>query len=123
MEYKRADRVSLAVKREVAEMLIREIKDPRIGMVTVTGVTMSPDLRHARIYYSVLGGEKELKDSAAGLKQATPYIQRQIGHRIRLRFTPELDFQYDHSLEYGSHIEQLLKSIVPSDRTPSDEES
>jgi ribosome-binding factor A len=123
MEYKRADRVSLAVKREVAEMLIREIKDPRIGMVTVTGVTMSPDLRHARIYYSVLGGEKEIKDSAAGLKQATPYIQRQIGHRIRLRFTPELDFQYDHSLEYGSHIEQLLKSIVPSDRTPTDEEN
>lgn len=121
MEYKRADRVSLAVKREVAEMLIREIKDPRIGMVTVTGVTMTPDLRHARIYYSVLGGEKELKDSAEGLKQATSYIQRQIGHRIRLRFTPELDFQYDHSLEYGSHIEQLLKKIASEPHPPEDE--
>lgn len=121
MEFKRADRVSLALKREVAQMLLREIKDPRIGMVTITGVKMSPDLRHAHIYYSVLGEDKELQDSAAGLKQATPFIQRQIGRRLRLRYTPEIDFQFDHSLEYGSHIEQLLKSIASEPKPPEDE--
>lgn len=121
MEFKRADRVSLALKREAAEILLREIKDPRIGMVTITGVKMSSDLRYAHIYYSVLGGEKELKDSAAGLKQATAFIQRQIGRRIRLRYTPEIDFQFDDSLEYGSRIEQLLKSITSELEPPKEE--
>jgi len=117
MEFKRADRVSHLVKKEVAKMLTKEVKDPRIGMVTITDVTVSADLRYAHIYYSVMGSEKEIKDSTVGLKQATKFIQRQLGRRIHLRYTPLIDFQFDHSLEYGSHIEKILQSIpVSNDR-------
>ena len=107
----RIQRISNLIKKEVAEMLIREVKDPRIGMVTITGATVSKDLRIAHIYYSALGSEKQIKDSAIGLRQATKFIQREIGRRIRMRYTPAIDFQFDHSLEYGSHIDQILKDL------------
>ncbi len=92
-------------------MLIREVKDPRIGMVTITEVTVSKDLRIAHIYYSALGSEKQNQDSAIGLRQATKFIQREIGRRIRMRYTPAIDFQFDHSLEYGSHIDKILQDL------------
>lgn len=112
----RIERISNLIKKEVAEMLTREVKDPRIGMATITGVKVSKDLRNAHIYYSVLGSEKEVKDSAIGLKQATKFIQRELGRRIRIRYTPIIDFQFDHSLEYGSHIEKILKDLtIPRD--------
>ncbi|WAC08614.1 MAG: 30S ribosome-binding factor RbfA [Thermodesulfobacteriota bacterium] len=107
----RIERIAHLIKKEVAEMLIREVKDPRIGMVTITGVTVSKDLKIAHIYYSAFGSEKQLQDSAIGLRQATKFIQREIGRRIRMRYTPVIDFQFDHSLEYGSHIDQILKDL------------
>jgi len=107
----RIQRIATSIKKEVAEMLLREVKDPRIGMVTITGVTISKDLKVAHIYYSALGSEKQIHDSAIGLRQATKFIQREIGRRIRMRYTPAIDFQFDHSLEYGSHIDQILKDL------------
>jgi ribosome-binding factor A len=107
----RIGRIANLIKKEVAEMLIREVKDPRIGMVTITDVKVSKDLRIAHIYYSALGSEKQLQDSAIGLRQATKFIQREIGRRIRMRYTPAIDFQFDHSLEYGSHIDQILQTL------------
>lgn len=107
----RIQRIANLIKKEVAEMLLREVKDPRIGMVTITGVKVSKDLRIAHIYYSALGTEKQIQDSAIGLRQATKFIQREIGRRIRMRYTPAIDFQFDHSLEYGSHIDKILKDL------------
>jgi len=107
----RIQRIANLIKKEVAEMLIREVKDPRIGMVTITEVTVSKDLRIAHIYYSELGSEKQIQDSAIGLRQATKFIQREIGRRIRMRYTPAIDFQFDHSLEYGSHIDKILQDL------------
>jgi len=107
----RIQRIANLIKKEVAEMLIREVKDPRIGMVTITEVTVSKDLRIAHIYYSALGSEKQNQDSAIGLRQATKFIQREIGRRIRMRYTPAIDFQFDHSLEYGSHIDKILQDL------------
>jgi ribosome-binding factor A len=107
----RIQRIANLIKKEVAEMLIREVKDPRIGMVTITEVTVSKDLRIAHIYYSALGSEKQNQDSAIGLRQATKFIQREIGQRIRMRYTPAIDFQFDHSLEYGSHIDKILQDL------------
>ena len=107
----RIQRIATLIKKEVAEMLIREVKDPRIGMVTITGVAVSKDLRIAHIYYSALGSEKQIQDSAIGLRQAAKFIQREIGRRIRMRYTPAIDFQFDHSLEYGSHIDKILKDL------------
>ena len=123
MASKRVDRVSNLLKKEVAQMLTKEVKDPRIGMVTITGAKVSRDLRHAHIYYSVVGSEKEIRDSAIGLKQATNFIQRQLGRRIRLRYTPIIDFQFDHSLEYGGHIEKILQSISISKDEDSETET
>ena len=123
MASKRVDRVSNLLKKEVAQMLTKEVKDPRIGMVTITGAKVSRDLRHAHIYYSVVGSEKEIRESAIGLKQATNFIQRQLGRRIRLRYTPIIDFQFDHSLEYGGHIEKILQSISISKDEDSETET
>ena len=114
----RIERIANLIKKEVAEMLIREVKDPRIGMVTITGVKVSKDLRIAHIYYSAIGSEKQIQDSAIGLRQATKFIQREIGRRIRIRYTPAIDFQFDHSLEYGSHIDKILRNLAP----PKDKE-
>ena len=120
MEFKRVDRVSGLLRREVAEVLAREVKDPRVSMVTVTDVTVSPDLRSAHIYFSVLGTEKEIRDSTIGLERATKFIQRQLGRRIRLRYTPVIDFRFDNSLEYGSHIDRVLREIAPSQAEDSE---
>ena len=111
MEFKRADRVSGLLRKEIAEVLAKEVKDPRVNMVTVTGVKVSPNLRSAHVYFSVLGTEKEIKGSTIGLERATKFIQRQLGKRIRLRYTPIIDFQFDKSLEYGSHIDRILQDI------------
>ena len=111
MESKRADRVSGLLRKEIAEVLAKEVKDPRVSMVTVTGVKVSPNLRSAHVYFSVLGTEKERKDSTIGLERATKFIQRELGKRIRLRYTPIIDFQFDKSLEYGSHIDRILQEI------------
>jgi len=114
MEFKRVDRVSGLLRKEIAEVLAKEVKDPRVGMVTVTGVDVSPDLRSARVYFSVMGSEKEIRDSTIGLERATKFIQRRLGKRIRLRYTPIIDFRFDKSLEYGSHIDSILQEISPS---------
>lgn len=117
----RIQRIATLIKKEVAEMLIREVKDPRIGMVTITGVAVSKDLRIAHIYYSALGSEKQIQDSAIGLRQATKFIQREIGRRIRMRYTPAIDFQFDHSLEYGSHIDKILQNLsLPKEEETSE---
>lgn len=117
----RIQRIATLIKKEVAEMLIREVKDPRIGMVTITGVAVSKDLRIAHIYYSALGSEKQIQDSAIGLRQAAKFIQREIGRRIRMRYTPAIDFQFDHSLEYGSHIDKILQNLsLPKEEETSE---
>ena len=123
MEEKRVDRVSHLIKKEVAEMLTKEVKDPRIGMVSITDVAVSKDLRHAHIYYSVVGSEKNIRDTALGLKRATGFIQRQLGRRLCLRYTPVIDFQFDHSLEYGSRIGQIIKSLSLSEQKVSEPEA
>jgi ribosome-binding factor A len=111
VEDKRVDRISHLIKREVADMLRREVKDPRIGMVSITEVKLSKDLRYAHIYYSVIGEEKAVSDSTMGLKRATGFIQRQLGHRLSLRYTPIIDFRFDSSLEQGSRMEQIIHDL------------
>ena len=99
------------IKQEMSKMLLKEIKDPRIGFVTVTDVEMTGDLREAKIYVSVMGGEEQVKSSLEGLNSALGFIRREIGQRIRLRFTPEISFALDTSLDYGDHIQKLLLQV------------
>ncbi len=92
-------------------MLTRNTKDPRIGFVTVTGVDLSPDLRHAKIYVSAMGTEKQKRESMEALKHAAGWIRHELGQRVRMKFLPEIVFKTDSSLEYGEKIDRLLEEI------------
>ena len=107
----RIEKLQELIKQEMSKMLLREIKDPRIGFVTVTDVEITGDLREAKIYVSVMGDEKKVQDSLKGLKSALGFIRREIGKRIRLRFTPEISFALDTSLDYSEHIQKILLDI------------
>jgi len=107
----RLEKLQELIKQEMSKMLLKELKDPRIGFVTVTDVEMTGDLREAKIYVSVMGGEEQVKNSLEGLNSALGFIRREIGQRIRLRFTPEISFALDTSLDYGDHIQKLLLQV------------
>ncbi len=107
----RVEKLQELIKQEMSKMLLKEIKDPRIGFVTVTDVEMTGDLREAKIYVSIMGGEEQIQASLEGLQSALGFIRREIGHRIRLRFTPEISFALDNSLDYSEHIQKLLLKI------------
>ncbi len=111
MQYKRSDRVASQLKEEISNILLKEIKDPDINFVTIVKIRLTNDLRFAKIYYNVIGGPEQKQKAEAGLQRALPFIRSEIGHRIKLRFVPELRFIYDDSAEYADRIEQLLKKI------------
>jgi len=114
---RRTERVAEALQELVAELLLREIKDPRIGLVTVTGVKVSPDLRHARIYFSCLGDEVQRAQTLRGLTSAAGFVRSQVARRLNLRVAPEIAFEFDASLEQAERLARLLKSL------PGDSES
>ncbi len=107
----RPDRVADQIRSELALLLAREVHDPGIGFVTLTRVHVSPDLQSARVHYTVLGDEKARANSAKALGRATPFLRRQIGSRLRLKRTPELQFLYDNSIAGQDRIEQILNEL------------
>lgn len=120
--FKRAERVSDQMKQEIADILMRKIKDPRIGFVTVTDVDISDDLRNASVYVSVYGSDAEKQASLKGLRSASPYIRTELGKRMRMRYLPELLFRFDASVERGAHIMELLREIEEKEKKgPGDE--
>lgn len=109
LDYRRADRLGDLIQREISDILQRRIKDPRIGFCTILRVDVSRDLRHAKVFVSIMGTEDQQKNTLAGLKSATGFIRREIGHRIMLRHTPEIVFRIDRSVDHSFRIAQLLK--------------
>ena len=108
----RPERVGQAIQAAVADLLTRgQLRDPRIGYITLTGVKVSPDLRVARIYYSMMGTEKQRADTAAGLEAAKGFVRREVTAKVKLRVSPEVFFTFDPSLEEGDKIERLLKEV------------
>lgn len=99
------------VKQEIACLLTKGVKDPRVGFVSVMEVRMSPDLRYANVYVSLYGSDKERKGSLAGLRSSTGWVRREIGKRLRLRHTPELRFYADTTLEDAFHLEDIFREI------------
>ena len=108
---KRVNRVAEQMKKELGDIIFQKVKDPRIGFVTVTDVEVTGDLQQATIYISVLGSEKEKENTLKGLSKAQGFIRAEIGQRIRLRVTPEIEFKFDESIAYGSRIESLLSQV------------
>ena len=98
--------------REVVAEAVHDLKDPRIGFVTITGAETSPDLRHAIVYYSVLGTDEEKADTAVALEKATPRIQSELGSQTRLRYTPKLEFRVDASIDHGIRISEILGELA-----------
>ncbi len=110
---RRVARVAETIKREVSTMLLREIKDDRVGagMVSITDVVVSGDLQHARIFVSIYGTEEARRETLEGLTAATPFVRRELGHRLALRRAPEVAFQEDRSIERGTHILSLINRL------------
>jgi ribosome-binding factor A len=108
----RMRRVNESLRQVLSEALL-ELKDPRIGFVTVTGVDTSPDLRHATVYVSVLGGEKKQRSSMTGLDAAHGVLQAKISRELRLKRTPLLAFEYDHAVEHGVRMSKLIDELAP----------
>jgi ribosome-binding factor A len=105
----RMRRVDGAMREVLSDAITSELKDPRVGFVTVTAVETSPDLRHARVYVSVLGTDAERRRSLDGLRSAHGYLQRRVADELRLRHTPTLDFAYDDTAERGQRIAELIE--------------
>jgi len=106
---RRPQRLALQIQQEVSLMISRDLKDRRVGFVTVTGVRLTPDLRHARIFISLMGSDSEKKESLEALNHAAGWVRRELGQRIRTKFLPEIVFQLDTSQEYGAHIDRLIE--------------
>lgn len=111
MPTRRQERVGRAIQQEISELLLRGSKDPRLAGVTVTGVEVTPDLRIARVYVSVLGDEQARKDAGEGLDRAAGFLRREVAHRLNMRVTPELAFVFDESWDRGARIDELLHQI------------
>lgn len=113
----RPDRVGDQIRQELSELLTRgAVHDPGIGFITLTRVQVSPDLQHARVFYTTLGDPKARRETALALERATPFFRRQIGSRIRLRRVPELEFRFDESVEQQDRIEQILRDLHEEER-------
>jgi ribosome-binding factor A len=120
----RPDRVADQIRGELALLLAREVHDPGLGFVTITRVQVTPDLQHARIFYTALGDEKARRNTAQALGRATPFLRRQIGSRLRLKRVAELEFHYDESIAGQDRIEQLLNEIRANETPkPNDDQS
>jgi ribosome-binding factor A len=108
----RPDRVGEQIREQISEMLARgTIHDPGIGFITLTRVTLTPDLQLARVFYTSLGDEKSRKETARALDRATPFMRRQIGQRLRLRRVPELEFRFDETVGHQARIEQIIQDL------------
>jgi len=108
---KRAVRVGDQIQKGISYLLLERVKDPRVRGVTVTGIKLSNDLKRARVFFSVIGEQDQIDEAQAGLDSAKGFIKREIGLRLSLRYTPEIIFTYDPSLESGSHMESLFEKL------------
>jgi len=109
MSGRRAERVGEAMREVIADLLLRDIKDPRIGMITLTAVEMSDDLRHARVYFSCVGDAATRERSLQGLRSAAGFIKGQVTRRLRLRYAPDVAFVFDPGIEGADRLASLLK--------------
>jgi ribosome-binding factor A len=119
-EFPRTRRVGEQIQRELAGILQEEFKDPRLGMISVSGVEVSRDLAHAKVYISVLGGEEAVSETLKVLNKAAGFLRHQLGQRMRLRAVPQLRFLYDASLAEGARMDALIAAAVAGKRTPDD---
>ena len=116
MGTRRIERVNELIREEISELIRREVKDPRLdSFISVTEVVTSPDLRHARVFVSIMGTDEEKQQVEKGLIAAKGFLRRELGERLTLRYIPELTFQLDDSIERGSRLLQLINEVAPGE--------
>ncbi|RFC36696.1 MAG: ribosome-binding factor A [Candidatus Nitrotoga sp. SPKER] len=113
--YTRTDRIAEQIQREVAQLLRLDVKDPRVRMITLTGVEVTKDYSHAKVFYTTLDGVSDAVQQ--GLEHASGYLRSQLAHSMKLRIMPQLHFIYDPSIERGAHLSKLIDQAVASDKT------
>lgn len=122
-QFRRTDRINEQLKQEITLLVRDEVRDPRVGVVTVTAVQTSPELDHAKVYFTALGSEEERAEALKGLKSAAPFLRSQLGKRLHMRRIPELHFEIDRVIEEATRIERLLReALPPSGPEPRDED-
>lgn len=110
------------IRRELAELIQLEVKDPRVGLITLTDVEITPDYAHARVFFSSLNGEAGAEVALSGLEAAKGYLRRELGRRVRIHTLPELHFVFDRSVEQGDRIARLIDEAVEADRAKHHED-
>jgi ribosome-binding factor A len=113
--FNRAERVGSQIKKVLSDLILKGVHDPRLAEATITGVTMSRDLRIAKVYFAAHGGKNDEQDLTAGFESARGFIKRELAKELGLRYMPELKFFYDASFDYGAHIDRVLKTIRSDD--------
>jgi ribosome-binding factor A len=109
----RLSRISEEIKREVSEIIMNGLKDPRLPkLISVVSLNVTRDLRYAKVFVSVLGSDEDKKNAIEGLKSAAGFIRREVGHRIQIRYTPELQFELDNSIEHGVYMTKLIDDTI-----------
>ncbi|MBI4398573.1 MAG: 30S ribosome-binding factor RbfA [Candidatus Omnitrophica bacterium] len=116
MQGKRTDRIAELIRQCIGQNILSKLRDPRLGFVTITHVSVAPDLKMAKVYYTVLGDEKVRKSTEAALERSRGFLQREIAHEIKMRTTPILSFEYDLSTEDRFKIDEILKKIHNQDQ-------
>lgn len=119
---RRMERLDELVRQEIARLIAEEVRDPRVGFTTVMGARVSPDLRHARVYVSVLGDDAEKEAAVDALRRASGFLRSRLGAIVEMRYLPELEFELDRSLERAARIEEILERVRPP-AGPADEPS
>lgn len=119
--FRRTERINEQLRQEISLLIRDEVRDPRVGMATITAVQTSPELDHARVYVTSLGDEANKAEVLAGLTSAAPFIRGQLGRRLHMRRIPELHFEIDRKLENARRIENLLREALPEDEVESGE--
>ena len=119
--FRRTDRINELLREEIAVLVRDEVRDPRVGLATVTAVETSPELDHAKVYFTSLGEDDERKEVQAGLRSAAPFVRRELGKRLHIRRIPELHFEIDRVHEEAQRIERLLHEALPRDPAPSED--
>ncbi len=121
-EYSRSQRVVEQIRRELAELIRLEVKDPRVGFITLTDVEITPDYAHAKVFFTSMTGEGDVPEILQGLRRASGFLRRELGRRIRIHTIPELHFHYDRSVEEGSRLSQLIDAVVKEDEARHQDE-
>lgn len=119
-DYPRSRRIAEQIQRELAEIVRLELKDPRVGMITITDVEVTQDYGYAKVFFTLLGDADRVQEATTGLTRAAGFLRTQLAHRLKLRIVPQLQFVHDRSIEHGARLSRLIDEAVGGHKPPSD---